>query len=47
MQILMCYSPEFSGGDEVPHEKKKMMREREVEEGDEEEMEKEMMETRF
>lgn len=47
MQILSCYSPEFSWGDEVPHEEKKMMREREVEEGDEEEEEKEMMEMRF
>lgn len=47
MQILLCYSSEFSGGDKVPHEEKKMMREREVEEGDEEKLEKEVMETRF
>lgn len=47
MQILLCYSSEFSGGDKVPHEEKKMMREREVEEGDEEKLEKEMIETRF
>lgn len=45
MQILLCYSSEFSGGDKVPHEEKKMMREREVGEGDEEK--KEVMETRI
>lgn len=45
MQILLCYSSEFSGGDKVPHEEKMMMREREVGEGDEEK--KEVMETRI